>query len=80
MVQRATVGSICIGIAVPKPPFVILSTVPTKFVLYTLAVETAGYSYKVPLRALYLSDNNLVGTLLSAAKNLVLYRDVALFL
>jgi hypothetical protein len=38
-------------------------------VLYTLAVETAGYIYKVPLRALHLSDNNFVGTVLSAAKN-----------
>jgi hypothetical protein len=49
--------------------FVILSSVPTKFVLFTLAVETAGYLYKVPLRALHLSDNNFVGTVLSAAKD-----------
>jgi hypothetical protein len=47
-------------------PLVILSAVPTKFVVYTLAVETAGYTYKVPLRALHLSGNNFVGTVLSS--------------
>jgi hypothetical protein len=61
------------------PHLVILSTVPTKFCLFTLAVETGGYLYKVPLRALHLSGNNFVGTVLSAAKNLVLYHGVALF-
>jgi hypothetical protein len=55
----------------PKPHPVILSTAPTKFVPYTLAVETAGYLYKVPLRALYLSDNNFVGLVLSVAKDQV---------
>ena len=66
---RALVGSPYIEHIIPKPHLVILSAVPTKFGSYTLAVETAGYLYKVPLRALHLSGNNFVGSVLSVAKD-----------